>query len=213
MIGIVLGFDATHANLSKVPTKGNPQLAGYTTGSSQIVWTSEDWAAHPTAIRIDQSPTNTALDETADVLDFENGAATLADIGPWATAALRNFESAARPGQRTPLIYASLSSITNVANALTAAGLNNGKVGLWVAHWGVGEANAALDVLTANGAFPVLGFQYANMGAYDTDIFSLDWVNTRSSAPQPAPTFHGIVVDDTLSTFKVSSRDKVTWTV
>lgn len=213
MTGIVLGFDATHANLPKVPTKGNPQLAGYITGSTAIVWTEQDWAAHPGAIRIDQSPVNTALDETADVLDFENGAATLADIAPWAKNALANYEAAKRPGQRTPLIYASLSSVTNVANELTKAGLNNGKIGLWIAHWGVGEANAALDVLSGSGPFPVHGFQFLNAGAYDVDIFSLEWVNSRSHAPAPAPTFHGIVVTDALETFKVSSANKVNWNV
>lgn len=212
MSGIVLGYDVTHEFLPKAP-KG-AQLAGYCTGSPNIVWTNSDWSANPNAVRIDQSPVNTALDETADVLDYESGAATLADIGPWAHAALANFASGKRPGQRTPLVYASASNLTPVANALVAAKLDNGSVGFWVASWGVGEPNAATAIMAASGPFPVRAWQYANMGLYDADVFDAAWLNHRSAKPVTTPPVtSGVVIDSGLEVFKVTSTDKKTWKV
>src|SRR5579875_2578767 len=100
-------YDCTGRNLAaalaQVPA--GSQLAGYVTGTGPVPWTAADWQAHPTAVRIDQSPVITAADTTADVLDFEAGAATLADIVPWARAAWSNRSKGVRPGQRWPAIY------------------------------------------------------------------------------------------------------------
>lgn len=176
-MSIVLGYDVTHQFIDKAP-KG--QLAGYVTGSPDIMWTAADWAAHPGAVRIDQSPVNTALDESADVLDVEKGAATFADCAPWAKAALANFACAARQGQRRPAIYMSASNVTNVANALVAGGVTSG-VGLWVADWNLTQAQAVQDVLTASGPFPVVAVQFTDSpGFYDVDVFSGAWLADQS---------------------------------
>ena len=121
--------DATTGNLHTVPSTYK-QLAGYTTGIG-IQWTAAQWAAHPTAIRICQNPG--ATDLTADVLDVESGAATVADCPGWAKAALANWHVATRPGQRSPAIYMSQSNVTAVVNALTAAKVSG--IGLFVADW------------------------------------------------------------------------------
>lgn len=173
----VQGFDAIHANIASLP-KG--QAAGYLTGSAEIQWTGEDWAAHVRAVRIDQSPVNTPADETADVLDYENSAATISDIAPWAKAALADYRSAARPGQRSPAIYMSRSSVTAVVNAL-AAGKVTG-VGLWVADWTGNQAAATAEVASGNGPYPVIGVQYQNAGLYDENMFSVPWLTAVSSA-------------------------------
>src|SRR5260370_16008426 len=107
--------DATHENIGHLP---HGQAAGYVTGSPSIKWTPADWAAHPGAVRIAQSPLLTA-DEApyADVLDVEAFAATAAYCAPWARNAQAAFSNAARPAQRHPAIYASASIIPAVVNA------------------------------------------------------------------------------------------------
>ena len=183
---IIDGADATGSNFTVLP-EGLGIAGGYVTGSGGVPWSAEQWAAHPDAIRIDQSPVNTPLDETADILDYENGAATLADIAPWALAAKAAFAAVTRPGQRHPAVYASASNLTAVCNALAAARVTG--VGLWVADW-TGNRDAAVAMLEASaGPFPVIGVQWANEGLYDRDVFLESWVNAKSAkaGPRPAP--------------------------
>lgn len=178
--GVVLGYDATAGNYARLPAG---QHCGYVTGAG-IAWTAAMWAADPGAVRIDQSPVNTALDELADVLDFENGAAVLADLAPWATAAAANFAKGTRPGQRRPCVYASASAITAVVNALTAGGIAGG-VSLWIAHYGISQASAVGSVLDGSGPFPCTGFQFTDQGgagSYDISAFSAAWLADQSGA-------------------------------
>ncbi len=182
----VEGYDATGVNVEYLPVG---QVAGYVTGTGGVPWTSAQWAAHPGAVRIDQSPVNTPADETADVLDYESGAAALADLAPWAKAALANFRNGTRPGQRSPAIYASASNITAVVNTLIAGGITSG-IGLGVADYSVSEAEATLAVANASGPFPVVWYQYSDQGGggtYDLGIFSVPWLANVSKAPSPDP--------------------------
>jgi hypothetical protein len=179
-MAIELAFDVTASFFNTVPT--GVQLAGYVTGSSDIVWTAAMFASKPGSIHIDQSPNNTVLDELADILDFENGAATLADLVGWVKAAQANFAANARPGQRKPAIYCSADSLTDVVNALIKGGVTSG-VGLWIAHFGVTEEAAIAVLEAASGPFPVIGFQFTDTGGggdYDIDVFSTDWLGTQS---------------------------------
>jgi hypothetical protein len=177
--GITVAYDVTGRNYASVPPG---QRCGYDTGSAGVAWTAAMWAANPGAVHIDQSPVNTPFDERSDVLDVEDGAATFADIAPWVNAAQANFASNARPGQRRPAVYCSASNVTGVVNALIASGITSG-VGLWVAHFGVAESDAAAVVAAASGPFPVIGFQFSDTGgggAYDLDVFSTTWLSTQS---------------------------------
>ena len=180
---IIEGADATGGNLAHLPA-GFAVLAGYCTGSEGVAWSEAQWAAHPDAIRIDQSPDNTALDETADLLDFENGAATLADIAPWALDAKAAYAKAARPGQRHPAVYASESNLTPVCSALAAARVTG--VGLVVADWSDTKDEATALLQASSGPYPVVGVQYADEGLYDLDVFLASWVNTRSAKAKAA---------------------------
>jgi hypothetical protein len=171
-MSITIAYDATHANVGRVP-KG-VQAAGYVTGSGGVAWTAADWAAHPGAVRIDQSPELTSVDETADVLDVENGAATIADVAAWARAALANFKSGKRAGQRSPLVYCDGENVTPVANALVAGKVTG--VGLFIAKWGDTITQAVTEVLAASGPFPVCGIQFSSAGPYDIDVFSAAWL-------------------------------------
>jgi hypothetical protein len=179
-MGVTLAHDLTHENIGSAPSG---QLAGYCTGSSAVQWTVKDGLAHPGWIQIDQSPDNTLLDERADVIDYEYGAATLADLAPWYKAAMANFKAANRPGQREPLIYCSWSDRTAVCNALIAGGVP--KAGLWIAWWDIGQAAATQMVTSASGPFPIRGVQYANHSAYDDDVFDTAWLNNVSGKVGP----------------------------
>lgn len=183
-LGVVLGYDATHDNIRTLPANG--QKAGYVTGSSDIVWTADDFAAHPGAIRIDQSPLPGVWDETADIDDYENGAVNLNELAGRAKARQNSFKNARRPGQREPGVYASADNVTPVVNALIAGGVNNG-VGLWIAHFGISEPTAVAAVQNAAGPFPIIAFQYDNGPTFDFDVFSDHWVNNVSRTPIPPP--------------------------
>jgi hypothetical protein len=192
--GITIGHDATAANISALPPG---QAGGYTTGSTDIVWTEEDWNNHPGAVRIDQDPN--ASDPTADVLDVEGGAATPADAPKWVSAARKDIGAQTRPGQRTlPLIYTSQDNVTNVVNALVGAGIMH-NVGLYVADFSLSLAEAEMLVTSAGGPFPVKAVQFASNEQYDTDVFSSDWLASivesagwvsLPNIPQNAPVFY-----------------------
>jgi hypothetical protein len=174
-------YDATGANISHLPAG---QAAGYVTGDDGVPWTAADWAEHPGAVRIDQSPVNTPADETADVADYENGAVTLADLPALVRAMQANFKAGTRPGQREPTVYASASSITPVVNELTAAGITSG-VNLAVADYDGNVARATASVANASGPFPVVWEQYEDNGTYDSGIVSAAWLANVSKASQP----------------------------
>lgn len=174
-IAVVVGYDAIHANVHLLP-KG--VAVGYTTGSSDIKWTTTDWAAHPGAVRICQDAA--ASDSTADILDVERGAGTPADCPGWAKRAMTAYDGVSRAGQRSPAIYCSGSSVTPVVNALVNGGVVDG-VGLFVANWDLTEATAVDDVKAAAGPFPIIGIQYRNMGSFDADLFSENWLSQVST--------------------------------
>jgi hypothetical protein len=190
----VTGFDVTSIDYALRPSSG--QIALYVTGSSDIVASPAMRAANPKAVLIDQSPVITAIDTTADAYDMETGAITLSELGQVIKDAWNNYNHAVRPGQRKPTVYASASQITPVANALVAAGLGNSGTCLWIAHFGVSLADATAMVATESGPFPVVAFQYQNEANFDLDVFSVQWLNTVSSAspitiPPPTP-WHGV---------------------
>jgi hypothetical protein len=181
-LSIQIAYDCTHASIGRAPAG---LLAGYTTGSSDIRWTAADWKAHPDAVRIDQDAA--AGDDTADVLDVEAMAATIAEVPGWSRRALASYRAGKRPGQRSPLVYCSQVNVTPVTNVLTGAGLADGSVGLFIANWNLNQAQAVAEVLAAFGPFPVHGLQFQNAGDFDIDVFSSAWLSSRSGAPQPAP--------------------------
>lgn len=172
MPGITIVYDAIHAQISSLP---RGFAAGYVTGTSDIQWTAEDFASHPGAIRIDQSPVSTVWDATADVDDFERGAVSLPELAPRAKLRMAAFSAATRPGQREPLVYMSASNVTEVVNALIAGGISSG-VGLFVANWNLTEPQSIEQVVTASGPFPVRGVQFHNAGSFDISVFDSSWI-------------------------------------
>ena len=179
----VVGIDATHANIPQLPP--GLQYAGYSTGSPDIKWTAEDWAAHPGALRIDQDAG--ASDGTADYLDVERGAAMNADAAGWYRRALMSYRAATRPGQRWPGIYTSQSNVTLLVDALIAGGVTSGPK-LIIARWDLrATVEDILRITEASGPFPIVGMQITNAGAYDVDLFSAAWLAAVSRLPVPVP--------------------------
>lgn len=81
--------DATHASVLAIPS-GVPVVAGYVTGSPDILWTPEDWALFPGSVHvtIDQGFTGSPV-PGAVVRDVETGAwsaASATGSGPWTAA-------------------------------------------------------------------------------------------------------------------------------
>lgn len=186
---IVTGYDVEGCNLDRAPS--GAQLAGYVTGGDGIAWAEADWEAHTHAVRIDQAPALPAVDLTADAYDCEKGAIAFADIGSQVKAALRNYQARVRAGQRSPLAYASQSTLTAVCNSLAAAGVTSG-AGLWVAAWGIGQAAAEAMITGASGPYPVRAVQLLSGPYYDTNLFDADWLASGTVAAPPAPAYEQV---------------------
>lgn len=184
-MSITVVIDCIGSNLSAVLVgRENAQFAGYTTGSGGIAWTAAQFDRSPAPVRICQDAG--ATDTTADVLDVETGAATVADVPGWTKAALANFNAAKRPGQRKPTIYVNQSNMTAVCNALQAAGLT---ANLWLADYSLSQATATTDVEDASGPYPLIGVQFDPdvLNLYDVSIMSSAWLADVSGKPKPAP--------------------------
>lgn len=186
-MGITVVYDATHTNIASLPAG---KRAGYVTGKDGVQWLAEDWQANPDAIRIDQSPLSTVWDATADVDDYEKGAVSLNELAPRAKLRMAAYKTGTRPGQRTPLVYASASSLTDVCNALVSGGVTSG-VGLWVANWNLTEPQSIAEVLAASGPFPIRGVQFHNAGTFDMSVFDSAWFETVSGHHATAPNQNG----------------------
>lgn len=203
-------YDATGANLPGIKLPPGAAMAAYVTGSGGVPWTAAQLAAHPGAVRIDQSPVNTAADETADLLDYENGAATKEDLAPWYRGAATNYARVARAGQRWPAVYCSYDNRTEVVNTFIAAGITQGPR-LWLAGWDapVREIIDALD--NSGGPFPVIGWQAHNYGSYDGSLVRVDWLDGTAS-PYPRDQ-KGVVVSFTTEGRRdvVSADHGYTW--
>jgi len=187
-IQIIDGADAIGANVDKLP-KGLGIAALYVTGQGDVPATPAELAGLPGCLRIAQWPA-LAVDEAvhADLLDVEDQAATLSDAAPWAVNAADAYHAAIRPGQRFPGVYASLAKMDQVTAELDA-GHAPSATGLWVADWTGSRDRAAAMIGTKIGGYFVIGVQYANMGAFDVDVFDAQWVNARSARPvlEPPP--------------------------
>lgn len=184
-MNLITVFDCEGGNLAQLGIPAGVKMAGYITGFGAVPWTPAQFARHPDAIRIDQGPVNTPLNELADVLDVEKSAATVDDVPEWVRGARAAFHAGARPGQRQPLIYMSRDTVTPVANVLAAANITSG-VGLWLAAPML-AADAAQLVTQASGPYPITGVQFAFNGDHDVSVFNADWFNNVSKAAPATP--------------------------
>lgn len=209
-VQVVTAQDAISVNESTIPA--DVLACGYDTGGGIIQWTSAQFAARTKpypAIHIDQDPS--ASDGTADVLDVESGAATVADIPGWVTRARANWLAVARPGQRHPVVYCSMNTLDAAVAALTAAKLTD--VGFWTAEPGNTLSYATGRITAATGPYPCIGVQYAWGNTVDDDAFNLAWIQTGSTKPVPVPSIQtGTVKNSEGKIAQVYSNDGgITW--
>lgn len=181
MVAITSAVDAPGFNFSVLPK--DAQVCGYTTGTGGVKWTDAMWKEFPSAVRICQDPG--ATDHTADVLDVEAGAATVAECAAWKKAADQSFKNALRPGQREAAIYCSQSMVTQVVNALVAGGVQ--RCPLWVAHFGIGVTAAQKMLEASSGPYPIVGVQFASGAQMDSDLFLTDWLSNVSGKDPVTP--------------------------
>lgn len=181
-VATVPGWDVTHRFINSAPRTGQASL--YITGSADIVATGQDITNHPGAVLIDQSPVITAVDMRADVFDGENGAITPAEVAQIIKDAQHAYTANERPGQRWPMLYCSRSQVTTYVNALVAGGVM--QCPLFIADWNNSVSQATAEVANGTGPYPVCGRQYSNMGAYDLDVYSANWLY-RVSGPVKVP--------------------------
>lgn len=179
-------YDCMGVNLGKFTIPAGVKMAGYVTGSGDVPWTDAQFRAHPDAIRIDQSPLNTPADETADVYDLEANAGTLDGLAGWVHGAWASYTSGRRPGQRKPTVYCSRSTVTPAVNQLLSVGITHG-VNLFIAAE-ANAADAAAEVSSASGPFPVVGRQYLFLPDHDVSVVSGPWLrDTAHPAPVTPP--------------------------
>lgn len=190
-MSITTGYDCIRTNIGSLP-KGAAMVAGYSTGDGDVPWGAADWAAHPHALRICQD--HALSDHTADYGDIEQFAGVNSAAPGFYTAALAAYKAGTRPGQRWPGFYTSASNVTPLANTLVAAGIHSGPR-LIIANWNLSDAQARADLaaamalLAAGGPdpFPIVGYQFADPGPYDIDVWSTAWLDAVSQAPHPPP--------------------------
>lgn len=178
---LVTVYDCIGSNVGKFPVPDGVLMAGYATGTHGVPWSDAEFAQHPGAVVFDQSPTDTPADETADVLDVEPYAATIADVPIWVHAAWTSYRAGRRPGQRTPTVYVEESELTPVANTLNASGITDG-VNLWLSS-PMSAAAAEHMVETASGPFPIVGVQYDFGPEFDVSVVSKAWLDNVSKPP------------------------------
>ena len=178
-------IDCMGANLAAVDPPPGVLMAGYATGSGDVPWSDAQWAAHPGAVRFDQSPIDTPADETADVIDVEPQAGTIADVPGWVHGAWTSWRTGRRPGQRKPTVYVEESELTPVANTLDAAGITNG-VNLWLSK-PMSEQEATDILARSGGPFPIIGVQYAFQSLFDVSLVLTSWLDDMSKAPVTTP--------------------------
>lgn len=139
--------DTIGATAHNIPAS-MPRIGGYVTGSDNILWPKAQFArfgGKPMA-RINQSANPQA--NVGNVLDVENGAATIAEAAKWAKAT---------PG---PSIYINQSQVDELTAALKAAGIVT--CSLWLADWNLSQDEAVAKLKTRINGYPIQAVQFAS---------------------------------------------------
>jgi hypothetical protein len=145
--------DCTHANVGKlVPYASTiPKIAGYVTGTPDVIWTEDDWAAFPGSarVRIWQGYGAQLTPDKFDVLDVELDALT-----PEAVPVIVQERIAA--GIEWTTVYGSLDTFPQVETALASTG----KRGWFYGHV---DCFVAAPLLSETAAIAMLGTLVSGM--------------------------------------------------
>lgn len=150
MTDIVTMFDTIGADASDIPMSA-VKVAGYETGSADILWSAQEWALFPHAghVRINQDPSSPLA---GSVLDVETAAWTDAEV----VAAVKARQAAGMP----TAFYVSELNAPALAATLNNAGLSGQQ--FWVADWNLNLAQASAMVGSAVDGHHVVAVQWAS---------------------------------------------------
>jgi|SRR6267378_2694412 len=223
-----IGSDATH-----IPA-GIPDVGGYVSGTSDIIWTAGEWARFPNSkhVRIWQGFGTRPSITGFDVIDVEAGAVTVAE----AAQAVRDRVAA---GIHWTTLYGTDSTLAALSAAIQAEGHTvwDGHVNAWLADWNLSGTTAAAKLGTFIHGMSCVGVQWASPSSNpntlipgtkltlkvancDLSVVDAGWIPsggfTDPNPPKPAPvptTAHGVVVHlpDGGTRNVVSSDNGVTW--
>lgn len=149
-------YDTINQSAGNIPASAL-KVAGYVTGTPNILWTPAKWALFKDAglVKIDQSPS---------LADFANGTAAVADVeagaGTNSGAAIaihtrqeKNLES---------VVYCNAENVDDLVAALHDKDVNLDDVYIWLANWNLDEKEAAALIGTVVSGLYVVAVQWAS---------------------------------------------------
>lgn len=150
-------YDTIHADAGHIPADA-VKVAGYVTGTADILWTASDWARFPHAgkVRIDQSPAGLLYAKgDANVYDIEANAGTVAQFA--AIAPVRHGRG------MTNCPYASTTGLQKLEGALDAVKADGWWHGMdaWLADPSLSLAAATKLIGTIMFGFKIRAVQWA----------------------------------------------------
>jgi len=222
MTEIVDMYDAESRTAGNIP--GNSlKVAGYDTGTPDILWPDSLWGHFPYAghVHIDQTP---ALESYAqgisNIADLEANAGTI--------QAFVNGTKRRIANDHMGWGYIGRGNVPIVAGYLLAAEIELSHVGLWLADWNLSREQAIALIGTKCAGLEVVAVQWASPQSNPNTIIpgsnlTLGQANIDASvalaswfppAEQPVPVPQhatGVVVTSSLETVHVTSIDGHTW--
>jgi hypothetical protein len=165
-------YDAIHVNVPAIPLVNDELVAGYVTGTADVIWTPADWARFPgnSHVTIDQGA-NGAPALAANVVDFESGAYTPAQ----ADSRMKSATSS------RPTIYAAPDTLTQIAAATDWRG------DVWVPHSEDGPPDAG--TFPVPDGFNLIGIQWNfTHNNYDESVVYDDYWPEKAPVTTPDPT-------------------------
>ena len=153
--------DFTHDAVNNVNPNGPfTHIAGYVSGTSNIMWTAADWARFPNKIklRIEQGYGGVPADvESYDILDIERGAWT-------PQSAADEVERRVNAGIEWTTLYAGDADLATTASLIKAKGdrIWIGHVDCILANWNDNQSEAGNTVGTFVHGMTCRGVQYAS---------------------------------------------------
>lgn len=157
-MSVLTAVDTIHTYVANIPSDDRDiqQVNGYITqmtADSDIAWSDADWQRFPQYIkkRIAQLPVDDPM--SADIIDSENGAATIPATVAWIKAKHARKQIA--------VVYVSADHVKQLYQAVAAAGELD-QTYLWLADWNLDEVQAAALLDTRYEGIPVLMVQWAS---------------------------------------------------
>lgn len=156
--GTTMMVDTIHADVSKVPAN-IPEIAGYISGTSDIDWTSADWArfARARKVRVYQGYGPRPAPHAYDAVDIETGA-----LSP--EEAAQCVKERVDAGIPWTTFYATDTSAALANAAVQRLGEHywNGHVNIWLADWNLSQETAIPYIGRAVHGATCIGVQWAS---------------------------------------------------